>query len=197
MNRARAPASRRSRVLERVKQVRSACAFEAFMLIDPDLICFLFIETGYYGATAGLTAATCSGQCTAGYYCLAGSTTPTQHACPAVCRLFCPRVCSSRDVVAGHVGSSGRLDSFLQRIMCASLFASFRLLTIVVCCVWSGSPNYYCPAGSSSSTAYPCNAACLFVVCLFSVMCTQARAKRTVLQAAVQHCRVCAIRASH
>jgi hypothetical protein len=38
---------------------------------------------GTYGATAGLTTAACTGPCSAGYYCPAGSTSATQIACPS------------------------------------------------------------------------------------------------------------------
>ena len=37
---------------------------------------------GTYGASQGLGTAACSGNCTAGYYCTAGSTTPTLMGCP-------------------------------------------------------------------------------------------------------------------
>ena len=38
---------------------------------------------GTYGDTTGLTESKCSGLCSAGYYCTAGSTSPTQNLCPA------------------------------------------------------------------------------------------------------------------
>jgi hypothetical protein len=38
---------------------------------------------GTYGATPALTSAACSGNCTAGYYCVAGSTSTTDASCPA------------------------------------------------------------------------------------------------------------------
>ena len=45
---------------------------------------------GRYGATSGLSSSFCSGPCTAGYYCLAGSTTPTQFPCGGE-SVYCPR----------------------------------------------------------------------------------------------------------
>ncbi len=44
---------------------------------------------GRYGSRPGLRDATCSGTCSAGYYCNAGSTTPKQHACGSKL-LYCP-----------------------------------------------------------------------------------------------------------
>ena len=38
---------------------------------------------GTYGDTTGLTESRCSGLCSAGYYCTAGSTSPTQNLCPS------------------------------------------------------------------------------------------------------------------
>ena len=44
---------------------------------------------GRYGARAAMTSAACTGVCKAGYYCPAGSTSPTQLVCGAVDRI-CP-----------------------------------------------------------------------------------------------------------
>ena len=37
---------------------------------------------GYYGAEFNMTVDTCSGMCTAGYFCVSGSTSPTASSCP-------------------------------------------------------------------------------------------------------------------
>ena len=40
---------------------------------------------GYYGPDFNMTISTCSGACSAGYFCLLGSTTPTANPCPGGC----------------------------------------------------------------------------------------------------------------
>lgn len=47
--------------------------------------------TGTYGSSTGLSSADCSGNCTQGYFCAAGSTSPTQQPCGGS-QLYCPAV---------------------------------------------------------------------------------------------------------
>jgi hypothetical protein len=49
---------------------------------------------GRYGSAPGMTAAECAGNCSAGYYCPAGSVSPTQTNCSDGPGSFCPQVSS-------------------------------------------------------------------------------------------------------
>lgn len=53
------------------------------MFLSPCNFVFHFISASYYGSGVNSATSSCSGSCTLGYYCLAGSTSPTQNACPA------------------------------------------------------------------------------------------------------------------
>ena len=58
---------------------------------------------GRYGATEGLETSDCSGICTEGYFCAAGSVTSTQEACDAP-HAHCPRgTAEPRITVAGYI----------------------------------------------------------------------------------------------
>ena len=46
---------------------------------------------GRYGNDSGMTLAVCTGVCTAGFYCLPGSTTPTAQNCGSEA-VYCPEV---------------------------------------------------------------------------------------------------------
>src|SRR3989344_5089607 len=84
---------------------------------------------GYYGSSTGQTAATCNGQCTAGYYCTAGSTSATQNVCGT--GKYCPTGSSgATNCVAGYYGSS--------------------TTNSVSTCNGACTAGYYCTAGSTS-----------------------------------------------
>lgn len=81
---------------------------------------------GSYGTTAGSTSATCDGNCTMGYYCIAGSTSPTQFICPA-----------------GTYGGRPGLTNATCSGLCAAGYW---------CAAGSTTPTYKeCPVGSNSS----------------------------------------------
>ena len=72
---------------------------------------------GRYGAVAGLIDSFCTGTCHAGYYCNAGSTTPTQHSCGGE-HVYCPRAsgqpilaASGRHTVYEIIPTNSKLDS--------------------------------------------------------------------------------------
>lgn len=70
---------------------------------------------GRYGAQPGLTSDICSGSCSAGYFCPAGSSSPAQFDCSDGPAYFCPEVC----VIARHcarvlAGNLWRHCYFLQ-----------------------------------------------------------------------------------
>jgi len=54
----------------------------------PSLTAAIACPSGRYGDLVGQTASTCSGQCTAGYFCPLGSISPTQGGCPE--GYYCP-----------------------------------------------------------------------------------------------------------
>lgn len=51
-------------------------------------------QAGYYGGAQALSSPSCSGCCSAGYYCTSGSSSATQNRCGGVGQLYCP-ACSS------------------------------------------------------------------------------------------------------
>ncbi|ETV67019.1 hypothetical protein, variant 1 [Aphanomyces astaci] len=64
---------------------------------------------GYYGASSGESALTCSGLCSPGYYCPPGSTSPTQFECGL--NAYCPQGSSQPIVVSpGYYTYSGATD---------------------------------------------------------------------------------------
>ncbi|MBR2012579.1 MAG: InlB B-repeat-containing protein [Alphaproteobacteria bacterium] len=59
---------------------------------------------GTYGSTKGLTSEACSGNCTAGYYCPAGSTSATQNSCTV--GNYCPEKSASQAACGGDLTSN-------------------------------------------------------------------------------------------
>ncbi|MBQ8041967.1 MAG: hypothetical protein IJ273_01410, partial [Alphaproteobacteria bacterium] len=70
---------------------------------------------GSYGSTTAQTASTCSGTCTAGYYCPAGSTSAKQNDCPA--GSYCPAgsgsatACGAGKYSAANASSCGNISA--------------------------------------------------------------------------------------
>ena len=90
---------------------------------------------GQHGSTAGLVTAACSGPCTAGYACAAGSISPTASICV--------------------VGTYSLAGAAVCSNCPAGTFGSTQGLTSAVC---SGgcTAGYACPAGSTSATSVQC-----------------------------------------
>jgi hypothetical protein len=109
-------------------------------------------SAGLFGASTGLPAAECSGQCLAGSYCPAGSKTGSPFMCPAgsVCPAGSPN---------GSVLCPPGQYSLLQASMCSfcesGRFGSVSGLTSSACSgvCWAG---YMCPMGSVNATTTPC-----------------------------------------
>ena len=93
-------------------------------------------SAGYYGATLGLSIATCTGACSAGAACPAGSTANTPNTCPA--GSFCAAGAAPAPCSAGYYGATLGLSVATCTAPCA------------------GGAN--CPAGSTASVAGSCPA---------------------------------------
>lgn len=111
---------------------------------------------GRYGATTGLSTSSCSGLCTAGYYCRLGSASATQYRC-----------------AGGYYGSNqGNSDAACDGVCAAGYYcpSGSTSATQYACPAgrWGGTrqsssscsgecmTGYYCPAASTSSTQTEC-----------------------------------------
>lgn len=135
-------------------------------LLTCDHDCVCDCAPGRYGSSPGLTNATCSGVCSAGYVCPAGSSSSTVQACggPA---WYCPEGSGSAKSVPAGWYSTGQSASTRSGIvecgagrycigdgearLCESgRYGNMSGLSSDACsgeCV----AGYYCPAGSSSA----------------------------------------------
>ena len=127
---------------------------------------------GFYGSDPSLSSSTCSGKCSAGYYCQAGSTTAEQFVCGNV-TVFCPLGSEEPSAVpdgsysrplsvaedvrrASSICEAGYWCSSGRRKACpAGRFGSVTGLNSIDC---SGpcSAGYFCPASSTSSEQQAC-----------------------------------------
>lgn len=92
---------------------------------------------GRFGSATLLTAATCNGACTAGYFCVAGSTSATATICP--------------------LGSYCPASSSVATACAAGLYGSTTALA-TSSCTGPCTAGYWCPLGASSATANACAA---------------------------------------
>jgi hypothetical protein len=130
-----------------------------------------------FGFTTGLTVATCSGTCSAGYYCPAGSTNATAYPCPpgtflgttggtaqsscSACPVgyFCPVASVSGTANPCPAGTYRDTTGGTATTSCSACLAGRYGATpavSVATCSGTCSAGYYCPTGSTSATAYPC-----------------------------------------
>lgn len=134
---------------------------------------------GRYGATDGLAASTCSGNCAGGYYCPVGSISATQHECGGADR-YCPAGSSApRTVTAGYftTGESAERRSGQSpcpagsycingvRSLCpVGRYGDEDMLASVDC---SGqcSAGFHCPAGTANPWSTPCYSANALFYC--------------------------------
>jgi hypothetical protein len=105
---------------------------------------------GRFGSTTGLLTNGCSGLCDAGYYCTAGSSSASKHACGGV-GVFCAAGASSPTVVtSGHYSSPTTAGATLRTGETRCEAQSY--------CVGGEKKEcragYYCPAGAA--TEIPC-----------------------------------------
>ncbi len=163
----------------------------------------IFCPGGTFGNETGLSDPTCSGNCTAGFFCLGGSTATDSILCPA--GTFCPPASSNPtpcefgtfNVNEGETNSSAC-------ITCpAGFFCPFTSLPPVICpagsfceegsssalfCLSSGS---FCPEGSSAETPCPAGAFCENA---FTIeLCPVATYNALTGQTSISSCLVCPV----
>ena len=110
------------------------CSLGTYSSVSSSSSCTV-CNLGYYNNVTGLTLATCSGPCSAGYYCLAGATSPYQNICPpGTYSSIASSVCDSCQ--GGSYGNSTGLSTSTCTGLCAA--------------------GHYCPTGSSSATQFIC-----------------------------------------
>jgi len=123
---------------------------------------------GRYGAVSVLSTPDCSGVCDAGHYCPASSTNSRQHACPAGAHSDAGagsiHDCYCRAGYAAPVGEDCQIcpagrwaaANMTECALCpAGRFGSESGLGSSSCTALC-QPGYYCPAGSTSETEFPC-----------------------------------------
>ena len=116
---------------------------------------------GRYGATPGLSSSDCTGPCSKGYYCPAGSTTPQAKACPAgtigdqegLASPSCAGPCP-----AGYYCPAGTTTP--TKLCPAGYFGGVGESTQE--CSGKCSPGYWCEQGSTSSTQHQCGGNAFF-----------------------------------
>ena len=107
---------------------------------------------GRYGDAPMLSVATCSGNCSAGYYCPAGSDSPTEMECPAG-QFSVAGASSCSSCTAGRYGNASAATSSLCSGLCAAgYFGASPGLTVATC---SGecAAGYFCVNGSTNATS--------------------------------------------
>ena len=131
---------------------------------------------GTYGASAGLALPSCTGACSAGYYCPRASTSPTSFACNSSA-VYCPAMSQAPLLVdVGYyswpLGGAGavREDACAAGSYCtggvafacaAGRYGRYALETSPLC-TGPCAAGYTCPAGSVSSYAVPCGSAAVY-----------------------------------
>jgi hypothetical protein len=114
---------------------------------------------GRYGGSTGLTSPSCSGPCTQGWFCAAGSTSPTQYtsaSCPVGSWCNAANGTAVQPCAGGYYGATAGLSTPTcsgpcnASYWCAPGSAVSQQYTAATC-----PPGYYCPAGGA---ALPCPA---------------------------------------
>jgi hypothetical protein len=110
---------------------------------------------GLFGATPALGSVACSGSCSAGYSCPAGSTNSTAVLCPrGTYSVGGAGACTS--CPSGTYGNSTGLSTASCSGLCpAGLYGGAPGLTSASC-TGNCSAGYLCPAGSTNGTSVPC-----------------------------------------
>jgi len=112
-------------------------------------------SAGYYGSSTTNSVSTCNGQCTAGYYCTAGSTSATQNACGT--GNYCPAGSSGATVCpAGTYGSTTTLTTSSCTGQCSAGYYGSSTGQTAATCNGACTAGYYCTAGSTSATQNVC-----------------------------------------
>jgi hypothetical protein len=130
------------------------CAVGSYSLLGADA-CTL-CPGGTFGDTPGLTNASCSGACSAGHECPAGSTTRYAEVCPAG---FYAGAAAEKCSLCGpgvYGESFGHVSPACTAPCPAGLFGAVGARLTNASCSGSCSPGYACPAGSTNATAALC-----------------------------------------
>ena len=128
---------------------------------------------GTFGASVGLSVPTCSGLCSAGHYCVAGSTVSTPQHCGA--GNYCPAGSGTPTPVTLGWYAFGGPDPVEHTNQTVCPTGSYCVSsTLYACpagrygdarglsnssCSGACTGGYYCPAGSTRATALPCGSA--------------------------------------
>ena len=130
-------------------------------------------SAGKYGSAANLSDPNCNGQCSAGHYCPANSTSSTAAPCGNV-TVYCPTGSSlPSSVLAGYYSvGGGTVATQTAQVMCepgsfcvgglkylcpAGTFSAATSLATT--CTSTCPSGYFCPAGSTTGTSNPCGGA--------------------------------------
>ena len=107
---------------------------------------------GRYGSTTGLSTQSCSGNCSAGYFCPAGSTNSTDSMCPAGTYSFAGASACTPCPVGRYGLNSGLALATCSGNCSAGYYGNATGLTTSIC---SGPcpAGFACPAGSTAPVA--------------------------------------------
>ena len=110
---------------------------------------------GYFGSSGGQTSEQCGGSCFAGYACPAGSTSATEHQCPAGQYSLAGAAACSPCSLGTYGASVGMSTSGCSALCPAGRYGDVMGLTTANC---SGlcPAGYKCPQGATNATALPC-----------------------------------------
>ena len=103
---------------------------------------------GTYGSTKGLASEACSGNCTAGYYCPAGSTSATQNSCTV--GNFCPEKSASPAACGGDLTSNANAKAKTEcYLTCSAGYYLAKSTTSCATCL----ADHYC-TGTGGNLKY-------------------------------------------
>ena len=132
---------------------------------------------GYYGAAYNLTTSSCSGQCSAGYYCpVAGMTSPTAYPCGNATVYCLAGSTAPTPVQTGYYSTAfvTNATTATVQVQCAAGSycsggvsypcpgGTFGTTVGATSCGGVCPAGYYCPPGSSSGTANLCGSAAVY-----------------------------------
>ena len=188
-------------VCERV-HVLSSHALPA--CLSPSCAVLSSCPAGRYGHTSGINLATCSGLCTAGFYCPAGSTSATASPCGGS-SVYCPSGASLPINVSAGYYSVGTVGQRSDQQQCAPgsycvggvsipcPVATFSNTSGATVCAGVCAAGYSCAPGSSSGTSQECvaGAYCPGGDPAAPILCPVGRYRSSTKGAALEDCTLC------
>ena len=148
---------------------KAECVIGAYCRLGSQAPC----PAGTYGATLGESSESCTGPCSPGYFCTAGSTSPTQSPCGGN-DVYCGAGSASPHAVAlgdrtigGDATTRSGVEPCPSGSYCVSGVAAPCLAGRFGCatglwepeCNGKCTPGFYCPAGANSSRFAECGGA--------------------------------------